>query len=476
MSKTAAQKKPNLDTVTTINDDGSRYFLHPADVKGPFTFWRRVFGVFLLAIYVALPWIQINGFPAVFLDVANREFHFFGLTFLATDIWLGFFMLTGLGFGLFYITALLGRLWCGWACPYTVFLEFIYRRIERWVDGPAIKRKKLDSAPWDGEKVTRRVIKHFLYILVSVVIAHVFVSYFVSIPRLYSYMQGSPLNHAKVFGVIVFFTVCLYGAFAWFREQFCIILCPYGRIQSALTDDDTVVIGYDEKRGEPRGKASNPSNGDCVACQRCVQVCPTGIDIRNGLQMECIGCAACIDACNEIMVKLGRPKGLVRYDSLNGLNRKKKRVIRPRIILYTVLMFIGLGVLTLSVRGMHSAQVEVTRMPGPPFYVTEDAVRNQYKLRLASKRSTESEVEIIVKGLPDKATVVGIEEVVKLSPLEDSVRTLIVNIPIEQYEGKVTLEVNATINPGEVEIADRIEFIGPSAYTLKNSINEEGKE
>ncbi len=462
------QQQPNLDSVTTIREDGSRYFLHPADVSGIFTLGRRLFGVFLLAIYVALPWIQVNGHPSVFFDVANRKFHFFGLTFLAPDLWLGFFLLTGLGFSLFYLTALLGRLWCGWACPYTVFLEHVYRRIERLIDGNSIARRKLDAAPWSAEKWVRRVAKHSLYVLVSLVIAHIFVSYFVSIPRLYEYMGQSPLNHAKVFGVMLFFTVCLYGAFSWFREQFCIILCPYGRIQSALTDDDTVVIGYDERRGEPRGKASNPDAGDCVDCKRCIQVCPTGIDIRQGLQMECIGCAACIDACNEIMAKLDRPKGLVRYDSLNGLAGKKRRIIRPRIILYSAAMALGVTVLGTALGTMHSASVEVTRLRGQPYYVADGVVRNQYEASFVSKQNRPVELVPTLLGLPEGASIAGLADTVKLEPLAETTRTFFITVPFETYSGGFDLELQATVTPGDFEVSDRFEFIGPSAYTLKS--------
>jgi len=462
-----AAKKPNLDTVTTINDDGSRYFLHPADVRGGFTRWRRVFGIALLAIYVLLPWIPVGGFPAVFFDLANRQFHFFGLTFLAEDLWIGFFLLTGLGFSLFYVTALLGRLWCGWACPYTVFLEHIYRRIERWVDGDAPARRKLEDAPWTKTKIARRLVKHGLYALASLLIAHIFVSYFVSIPGLYDAMTQSPLNHVRVFGVMAFLTVCLYGSFAWFREQFCIILCPYGRIQSALTDDDTIVIGYDESRGEPRGKATDPNTGDCIACNRCVKVCPTGIDIRNGLQMECIGCAACIDACNEMMDKVGHERNLLRYDSLNGLAGKKRRILRPRVFLYTGFLFAGVGMLSLYLTGLQSAKLEITRMPGQPFYVTEDGVRNQYEVELASKRNEPITYEFSVEGLPDGATSIGLDEPVVLEPLGETTRTFFVIVPKDKYTGEFRVSVSGEVTPGDFEVSDIVEFLGPSAYTLK---------
>lgn len=459
-------KKPNLDSLTSVNADGSRYFLHPSDVSGRFTVWRRVFGALLLAIYVLLPWIPINGNPAVFLDLAERRFHFFGLTFLAEDLWIGFFLLTGLGFSLFYVTSLFGRLWCGWACPYTVFLDHIYRRIERFVDGDSTKRKKLDASPWNAEKITKRLVKHGLYLLVSLLIAHVFISYFISIPRLYDYMRQSPMNHFKAFGVMLFLTGCLHFSFAWFREQFCIILCPYGRIQSALTDDDTVIIGYDAKRGEPRGKASDPSAGACINCSRCVQVCPTGIDIRNGLQLECIGCAACIDACDEIMEKVGRPKGLVRYDSLNGLAGGKKRFVRPRTILYTGFMFLGLAVLGLFLTTLHSAKAELIRMPGQPYYVDDAGVRNQYRLQLITKQQQPTEFRIRLEGLPEGAQVIGLEETITLQPGEETMKTLIIQVPKPSYKGEFRIELKGQITPGDFEIKDNIEFLGPSAYAL----------
>ncbi len=460
-------KKPSRESVTTINQDGSHYTLHPADVKGIFTFGRRFFGVLLLAVYVLLPWIPINGFPAVFFDLAKHQFHFFGLTFLAEDLWIGFFLLTGLGFGLFYVTALLGRLWCGWACPYTVFLEHLYRRVERLIDGDSSNRRRLDVAPWSFGKAMRRIIKHSIYIAISAALAHIFISYFVSIPGLYQYMTQSPVNHAKAFGVMLFLTFALYGSFAWFREQFCIIMCPYGRIQSALTDDDTVIIGYDEKRGEPRGKKADSDAGDCIDCHRCVTVCPTGIDIREGLQMECIGCAACVDACDEIMVKVDRPKGLVRYDSMNGLAGKKRKFLRPRIFLYTGLMLIGMSVLAIFLSGLHTTKMEITRMPGQPFYVTETDVRNQFEIQVASKKNIPTEILTKAIDLPDGAVIIGLEEPIHPGPLGKVKKTFFVSIPKDKYTGEFRVTISSSVAPGDYSITDTVEFLGPSAYTLK---------
>ncbi|MBL9153147.1 MAG: cytochrome c oxidase accessory protein CcoG [Verrucomicrobiales bacterium] len=469
-----AQRKPNLDSVTTINQDGSRYFLHPADVQGRFTRWRRMVGALLLVIYVALPWIPINGFPAVFFDLAERRFHFFGLTFVTEDLWIAFFLFTGLGFSLFYITALAGRLWCGWTCPYTVFLEHIYRRIERIIDGDAPSRRRLDAAPWTGGKIARRVIKHALFLLVSAGIAHIFLSYFVSIERLYGYMRQSPLDHAKAFGVVTFLTFALYGSFAWFREQFCIILCPYGRIQSALTDDNTMVIGYDYQRGEPRGKASDPNAGACVNCSRCVQVCPTGIDIRNGLQLECIGCAACVDACDEVMDRLKRPRGLVRYDSLNGLDGKRTRIIRPRVILYTGFLLLGLAMMLTFMSRLHSSSAEVTRLTGQPYYVTDDAVRNQYELRMVTKRNVETTFTVRVVDAPPGLQLSGLEESIVIPPQSEVTRPFFALMPKDDYKGKFILKLQIDVSPGDYHVEDSVDFLGPSAY-LFNEEREKAK-
>jgi cytochrome c oxidase accessory protein FixG len=371
---TELRKQPNLDSVTTINRDGSHYYLHTADVKGKWTFGRRWAASLLIAVYVLLPWLRVNGSPALFFDVESRQFHVFGLTLVPQDLWVMFFGITGLGFMLFFVTSLLGRLWCGWACPYTVFLDHVFRRIERWTEGDAVARRRLDAAPWTASKWLRRGLKHSLYLLCATLIAHVFLSYFVSIPRLYQHMQEGPLAHATAFGAVLFLTLILWFCFGWFREQFCAIMCPYGRLQSALTDDDTVVIGYDEKRGEPRGPKGK-TDGSCIDCRRCVNVCPTGIDIRDGLQLECIGCAACIDACDDVMTLVGRPRGLVRYDSLNGLQGRKRRILRPRLLAYTILGLLGLTVFSITAwRRAKPFTADFSRMRGTMRIVLPSAI------------------------------------------------------------------------------------------------------
>jgi cytochrome c oxidase accessory protein FixG len=465
----AVSKKPNLDSVTTINNDGSRYFLHPADVRGPWVIARRVVGVVLIAIYILLPWIPINGSPAVFLDVENRMFHLFGLTLVPQDMWVMFFAVSGLGFALFFGTSLLGRIWCGWACPYTVFLDHVFRRIERWIEGDAPARRALDNASWTFGKIFKRVLKHCIYLIISAAIAHVFLSYFVSLNRLYELMQESPLQHATAFGIVSFLTLTLWFCFGYFREQFCIIMCPYGRLQGALTDDDTVNVGYDEKRGEPRG-AKGKAEGDCIDCHRCVQVCPTGIDIRNGLQLECIGCTACIDACDEIMTKVGRPKGLIRYDSFNGFAGKARRFLRPRIYAYCALATLGLGTLILVASNKaRPFNATVSRVGGAGFYSDASSVRNIYKVRVMNKRNQEATVTIrLGKNCPPGYELSGAEQTFTVGALDELSRTCVVVAPINTYIGvsDIVLEVHA--NPGDVTLEKTVRFLGPNPQSLES--------
>ncbi len=462
------RKNPNLDSVTSVNSDGSHFVLYPADVSGKFMVGRRLFAIILLIVYIALPWFTINDAPAVFLDIEERQFHFFGLTLAPQDLWVLFFGITGTGFALFFLTALLGRLWCGWACPYTVFLEHVFRRIERFVDGDSRARRELDDAPWRLPKIVKRVIKHGLYGFIAAILAHVFLSYFISLEKLYRYFHESPLDHLTSFGVVAFLTFSLYFCFAHFREQFCIMVCPYGRLQSAMTDDETIIIGYDENRGEPRGKATNPDAGSCVDCRRCVNVCPTGIDIRNGLQLECIGCAACVDACDDIMRKLNRPTGLVRYDSLNGLSGKKKRIIRPRIIIYAILGAVGLAALTVAaVKKAKPYSLTASRMAGPPFFFDGTSVRNNYQLRLINKRNQEATFVATIKEAPEGFELSGAGQELKVKANGQITRPTIIFAPYEHYDGPCEVTLEVTGQPGDVVFRHTIDFVGPNPSSLK---------
>lgn len=455
-----APYRPDRDVVSTIREDGSRRFLFPADAPGKFRLARRVTALGLIVLYLGLPWIKLGGYPAVFLDVANRRFHLFGLTLVAQDLGLLFFLISGVGFTLFFVTALFGRIWCGWACPQTVFLDHVYRVVERWIDGDAIQRQQLDRAPWHAGKVFRRVAKQSIFVLISAVLAHLFLAYYVSLPAVWGMMRDAPGRNWGAFAFIAAATGVVYFNFAWFREQLCVILCPYGRIQSALTDDHTLVIGYDAARGEPRGKAETPGAGDCIACDRCVRVCPTGIDIRQGLQMECIGCAACVDACDAVMVKLGRAPGLVRYDSLAGLRGRPTRWIRPRTLFYAVMLVAGTIAALWVGSGVKPAFLSVTRMVGAPYYVDSGVVRNQFLVRLINKRAVPVTLTVGVESLPPGMSVQG-AVTVAVAPMGEELRPLIVEGPRSGFAGSFQFTVTAR-DPSHAFIMRRaMEFLGP---------------
>lgn len=458
-----ARKTPVRESVTTIKEDGSRLFLHPADVSGVFTKYRRWFGYALILFYAGLPWIHIGGYPAVFFDIANRQFHVLGATFTPHDSWLLFFFITGLGFALFFISAVLGRIWCGWACPQTVFLEHVYRRIERWIDGNATARRQLDRKKMNGSKLLKRVIKHSLYILISGIIAHIFLSYFVSIEQLSAWIRLGPGEHPKTFGFILVFSAILYGNFFWFREQLCLVICPYGRLQSALVDDDSMIIGYDEKRGEPRGTLRDKSSeiGDCISCNRCVEVCPTGIDIRHGLQLECIGCANCIDACNEIMERNNRPKNLIRYDSLNGLAGKTRKIFRPRFFLYLAFLLLGCGVLAFTLTTLQPVSVNTTRLVGAPYFITEGMVRNQFQVKLNNKRHEPITLRKKVISDNPKVIINNPEEVFTIPALEKSTLTVVASIANTDYQGEVEVTIQILKEDGSIIKEEHMNFLGP---------------
>ncbi len=480
--------RPSLDSVTTINDDGSRHFLHPADTRGRWTTARRLVAWALLAVYVLLPWILVGGYPAVFLDVAERRFHFFGWTVASQELWLLFFFISGLGFALFFVTALLGRVWCGWTCPQTVFLEFVFRAVERLIDGDAPARRRLDAAPWNGVKTTKRIVKHAIFVLFSALIAHLFLAYFVSLPHLYAMVTSAPTEHWGLFLFMMVASALLYFDFAWFREQLCIVICPYGRLQSALVDDHSLVVGYDAVRGEPRrGRAdapppstsaaaastpaeasavAAPKTGDCIDCLRCVQVCPTGIDIRQGLQLECLACTACIDACDDVMVRLHKPRGLIRYDSLTNFAGGRTRWVRPRTILYAVLLLVGVAVTAAVLGNVKPVAFAAMRMPGGAYFVDADAVRNQLLVRLTNKTTAPRRFTISLVGAPPAVQSSGTGAVIEVAPMEEGLHTVIVRMPRTAYTGKFRFRIAVRDEAGDYTLEREAEFLGPDPKLL----------
>lgn len=370
-----------------LDEHGSRQRIIPAEVRGKWRDRRVITHTVLLLILVILPWIRINGLQAVRLDLPGRRFEVFGMLFLSHDAPLLFFLLILAALGLVMVTAIWGRVWCGWACPQTVFIDAVYRRIEIWIEGNYIERRKMLARPMDFDKFARLTLKWFLYFVVSFVFAHSVMAYFAGSRELIVMMTGSPSENWGYFLFATGITALILIDFGWFREQFCVIMCPYGRFQSVLMDQRTVTVLYDEKRGEPR-----KAGGDCVACNRCVQVCPTKIDIRNGAQMECISCTACIDACDEIMRKVKKPEGLIRNAAL-----EPGSVLRPRVVLYGVLIAFFSMLLTISLLNRKDHSFVVIRAIDIPYQVMQDGkILNHMKSHYMNQSHQQQQVEFVL--------------------------------------------------------------------------------
>jgi len=455
------KRRPDLDTVYSINADGSRNFLQPADVQGRWQVLKNLTWMLLILVYVALPWLQINGRPAVHFDLPGRNAYLFGLTFTNQDFYLMFFVLTGIGFGLFVATALWGRIWCGFACPQTVFMEGVFRKVERWIEGPRVQRIRRNDGPMTFDKFWRKALKHSLFLGGSYVIAHVFLSYFIPVHELLDVIRANPREHMTAFGWSMFFTGLLYFDYAWFREQTCIVICPYGRLQSSLIDEDTIIIGYDEKRGEPRHKGVD-EGGDCIDCFRCVEVCPTGIDIRAGLQLECIGCANCIDACDDIMRKIGKPEGLVRYDSQRAFGGEPRRsLLRPRVFVYAFLGLLGLTVAGLSVGSRADFHVNALRAAGMPYVIEGERIRNLYTVRVQNKSGVDNAYHVRLEEGPEGLEMIMPQPELRLHSLEDGKSPVFFYLERSRYTEPfpLTLSVTDSIH-GETRLLD-VMFRGP---------------
>ncbi len=393
------------ERLSTTDSKGNRIFLHPAEVKGFFRKYRTLTQAVLICLFLIVPWLKWDGTQLLLFDIAGRTFHILGFIFKAHDAPLIFLILAVGTIALAFVTAIWGRVWCGWACPQTVFIDAIYRRIEYWIQGDYLKRRKLAKQGWDQEKITKIGSTWIAYTIISMLIAHSFVAYFVGSERLIEMMQGSPRENWNAFLIVMSMTLVLLFDFGWFREQFCIIACPYGRIQSVLMDKKSVSVLYDMKRGEPRKSAgvSKEKQGDCVNCNRCVEVCPTGIDIRRGIQMECIGCTACIDACDDIMTKVKKPVGLIRYSSEYEMEKgislpASKRLLRPRVLAYSAAIISASLLLLFLVGQREPVLVNVLKTKDAPYSKIDENgnsfILNHFKIHLHNQTNNIVRVEV----------------------------------------------------------------------------------
>lgn len=406
----AAFKKQQMDntyrdSVATINQEGKRVWIFPKMPKGNLYAWRKRLSYVYLILFFGLPFIKLDGEPFFLLNVLERKFILFGFIFWPQDfILFGIAMLAFIVFIILF-TVIFGRLFCGWACPQTIFMEMVFRRIEYWIDGDAAEQKRLKSMPWNSEKVRKRTIKHFLFLVLSFIISHTFLSYLLGLDEVVKLLKEPLSEHVGSFVALTIFTLVFYGVYTFFREQVCLIACPYGRLQGVMLDKKSIVVAYDYFRGEQRGKFHKNETrtlGDCIDCKACVHVCPTGIDIRNGTQLECINCTACIDACDHIMESVNLPKGLIRYDSEAGIANGEKLKLNARIAGYSAVLVILLVGLVSGLAMRSEIETNVLRAKGLLFQETDSLhISNLYNYKLINKSKRAIQIDIKVEDLPD---------------------------------------------------------------------------
>ncbi len=440
--------------------------VYPREVKGRFARLRVIAAWVLLGLYYVLPWISINGQQLVLFDLVNRQFHIFGITLWPQDLIILSLLLAMAALTLFFFTALAGRLWCGYACPQTVWTE-VFLWMERVTEGRRNKRIKLDQGPWNREKIARKSAKQFLWITFALWTGFTFVGFFVPIRELGMRLIEFNLGGWETFWLF-FYSFATYGNAGYLREQVCKYMCPYARFQSAMFDDNSLVISYDEARGEPRGPRKKSDDrqelglGDCIDCLGCVQVCPTGIDIRDGLQIECIACAACIDVCDDVMDRMGYPRGLIRYTTENALNDKPTRILRPRIFIYIAALLALATLIGLILTGRDPLLVDVLRDRTALHRVTEQTLENPFTLKLSNRTDRELAVRIAAEGLPG-LRVIEPTAPLTIAPSQVANQPLTIGLPIEQAKaGMHDIMIITTDAAGEVLNETETRFFIPA--------------
>ncbi len=387
------------DTIGTIDEEGKRAWVFPKKPSGRFYEYRKWVSYGLLLFLVASPFVKINGNQFLMFNVLERRFNIFGFPFWPQDFHLFVIsMIIGVIFVALFTVAF-GRIFCGWMCPQTIFLEMVFRRIEFWIDGDRGAQIRLDRQSWNAEKIRKRVFKWLVFFVISFLIANVFLAYLISSDTLVRYITDGPFQHLSTLISLLIFTGVFYFVFAWFREQVCIIACPYGRLQGVLLDNKSIVVAYDHKRGEAengrkkfrKGEDRDVlGHGDCIDCFQCVNVCPTGIDIRNGTQLECVNCTACIDECDTIMEKIDKPKGLIRYASEDNIEKKTKFTFTARLKGYSAVLFILTGVLVGMLFLRNDLEANILRLPGQLYERKEgNIISNVYTFKLINKTTKE---------------------------------------------------------------------------------------
>lgn len=463
------------DSIGTIDEEGKRAWVYPKKPSGRYYRYRKYVSYVLLLILFASPFIKINGNQFLLFNVLDRKFNIFGLPFWPQDFYLFVIsMIIGIVF-LSLFTVVFGRIFCGWICPQTIFMEMVFRRIEYWIDGDRGAQMRLNKQPWNAEKIRKRVLKWTIFFLISFLVANVFLAYLIGSDILLTYIIEGPINHLSTFVALFIFTCVFYFIFAWFREQVCIIACPYGRLQGVLLDNRSIIVAYDYVRGEgEKGRKKFRKNenrqelghGDCIDCSQCVHVCPTGIDIRNGTQLECVNCTACIDACDDVMDKTGFQRGLIRFASEENIAKKAPFKFDLRMKGYTAVLTILVGILIGMLFVRTDVQANVLRVPGQLYNHEEGGIiSNIYTYKIINKTTRDfNNVTIKVAG-KSNAEVVLVGKTSIFVPKQGMAEgTLFIKFEessLEEEKTKLILDVYSEGNKIETE---KTIFLGPRVF------------
>lgn len=464
MNKVQHDTSDFRERLATVDEGGKRVWVYPQKPKGKYYNWRTALSVFYLVVLFGLPFIKVDGHPLFLMNVMERRFILFGQIFWPQD-----FFIFAVGMLLFIVfialfTVVFGRVFCGWICPQTIFMELVFRKIEYWTEGDAAHQKILDKAPWNGNKILRKSTKWIAFWIVSFLIANIFLSYVIGIDELKKIVTEPLGMHLGGFSSILIFTGLFFFVYLWFREQICIAICPYGRLQGVLLDKQSIVVAYDYVRGEKRGKFKKNEErelGDCIDCHQCVKVCPTGIDIRNGTQLECVNCTACIDACNHMMDAVGLPPNLIRYASEAGIETGKPVRFTTRLKAYSVVMILLLGMEVFLLASRSDVGVNILRTPGQLFQEqSSNRLSNLYNYKLLNK--TYKDKTITLRPLNFKGTIeiVG-NEILRIPKSGDATGSLFIyRDKASVTQRKTDLEVGVYEGEKKIETV-KVTFLGP---------------
>lgn len=424
------------DSLATVTKEGKRKWIFPKKPKGKFYNARTVVSFFLLAFLFITPFIKVNGHPFVILNVIERKFIIFGIPFGPHDLHLFALTMIAVIVSIFLFTVVYGRLFCGWICPQTVFLEMVFRKIEYLIEGDANKQKALKAQEWNSEKIIKKFSKQLIFFTISFLIANTFLSYIIGVDKLYQYIKDTPSQHLSTFLAVLIFSGLFYFVFSYFREQACTLVCPYGRLQGVMLDQNSIVIHYDYKRGEPRGKLKKNeerTNGDCIDCHLCVDVCPTGIDIRNGTQLECVNCTACIDACDTVMEKINKPKNLIRYASKTQIETGRQPLFTPRAIGYTIVLLLLTFLILIMLINRTEVELSILRTPGTLFQEQPgNKLSNIYDLKIINKTFNHIKANLELENINGEIKVIGKD--LEVAPQEVTEAKFLVILPKDEIK------------------------------------------